>query len=175
MIRARASVSRVYGLSVRGEISTRIPPKMSHAATISLLLLSMLTTSGAASAQTTGALGPSSGKDEVSPGGCTPIGLTASGEVVFPFTCKAFLEQRRGPIEAPKPAATAEQPAPAAKEEAPAASGPAQAVVAGKNEPVIRAAETTSSTSTIDPRLPPEARKKRARRANELAKTAPSR
>jgi hypothetical protein len=61
--------------------------------------------SGAALAQTTGSTGPdSTGKDKVPPGGCLPIGVTASGEIVFPFTCKAFIERLRGPIEEPKPA-----------------------------------------------------------------------
>jgi len=60
-------------------------------------MFSMLA-SGAALAQTTGSTGPdSTGKDKVPPGGCLPIGVTASGEIVFPFTCKAFIERLRGP------------------------------------------------------------------------------
>jgi hypothetical protein len=37
-------------------------------------------------------------QDDIPPGGCTPIGLTASGEMVFPLLCRALLEQQRGPI-----------------------------------------------------------------------------
>jgi hypothetical protein len=61
-----------------------------------------------------------------------PIGVTDSGEIVFPFTCKAFLEQRRGPMEEPKPAAQAENPAPAEKVETPAAAAAVQAAVPAK-------------------------------------------
>jgi len=65
----------------------------------------MLAVSGAAPAQTTGSTGPdSTGKDKVPLGGCMPIGITASGEIVFPFTCKALIERLRAPIEEPKPA-----------------------------------------------------------------------
>ena len=53
---------------------------------------------GEARAQTTGANNPgeSAAKDEPPPGGCMPIGVTASGEVVFPFLCKGFIEQHKG-------------------------------------------------------------------------------
>jgi hypothetical protein len=112
----------------------------------------MLAASGAALAQTTQSVRPESippsDKDEVPPGGCTPIGVTVSGEIVFPFTCKGFLERRRGPIEDPKPAAQAEKPAPAEKAETPAA--PALAAVPAKSEPVSQPAETDLSlTSSI--------------------------
>jgi hypothetical protein len=30
--------------------------------------------------------------EEPAPGGCMPIGVTASGEIVFPFQCKEFIE-----------------------------------------------------------------------------------
>ena len=37
-------------------------------------------------------------KDNDVPGGeCTPIGVTASGKLVFPMQCQAFLEPHRGP------------------------------------------------------------------------------
>jgi hypothetical protein len=67
---------------------------------LSALLLSVM--SGAALAQTTGTVNPSptpaepSVKHDVPPGGCMPIGLTASGEIVFPMQCKEFIERRRG-------------------------------------------------------------------------------
>jgi hypothetical protein len=35
------------------------------------------------------------GKEEPPPGGCMPIGVTASGEIVFPFLCKGFIEQHK--------------------------------------------------------------------------------
>lgn len=114
----------------------RISAKGPYRATIRLLVLWMLAASGAAFAQTTGSTGPASvapsDKDEVPPGGCMPIGVTDSGEIVFPFTCKAFLERRRGPMEEPKPAAQAENPAPAEKVETPAAAAALQAAVPAK-------------------------------------------
>jgi hypothetical protein len=113
-----------------------ISAKRSYRATIRLLVLSMLAASGAAFAQTTGSIGPAtvapSDKDEVPPGGCMPIGVTVSGEIVFPFTCKAFLERRRGPMEEPKPATQAENAAPAEKVETPAAASVQAAVPAKK-------------------------------------------
>jgi hypothetical protein len=102
------------------------------------LLLSLM--SSAALAQTTGALDPSpapakpSVSEDVPPGGCMPIGLTAAGEIVFPIQCRALIERARGNAVEQKPAAAGgksatleEKPAaleqkPAAVEEKPAAA-----------------------------------------------------
>jgi hypothetical protein len=73
------------------------------------LLLSVM--SGAALAQTTGAVNPNpapaqpSVNEDVPPGGCMPIGLTTSGEIVFPIQCKEFIERHRGVAVEQKPAA----------------------------------------------------------------------
>ena len=115
---------------------------------IRLLFLAVFVAAGAASAQTTGGLGPSS--DEPAPGACTPTGVTASGEIVFPFTCKAFLERLRGPIVDPKLGATPQKSAPGAKAEKPAITNP-----------VVRPVETIGSTSSVDQQKQVEARKKR--------------
>ncbi len=61
-----------------------------------VLLLAVLCS--AAAAQITGSTNSSDrtstkATEEPPPGGCTPIGVTASGEIVFPFLCKDFLEQ----------------------------------------------------------------------------------
>jgi hypothetical protein len=72
------------------------------------LLLSVM--SGAALAETTGAVNPSaapaqpSANEDVPPGGCMPIGLTTSGEIVFPIQCKEFIERHRGAAVEQKPA-----------------------------------------------------------------------
>jgi hypothetical protein len=72
------------------------------------LLLSVM--SGAALAETTGAVNPSStpaqpsANEDVPPGGCMPIGLTTSGEIVFPIQCKEFIERHRGAAMEQKPA-----------------------------------------------------------------------
>jgi hypothetical protein len=93
---------------------------------------------GAALAQTTGTVNPnpapaeSAVQQDVPPGGCMPIGLTASGEIVFPIQCKEFIDRERGkavgqttPPAAGKPAAADEKPAaepkPAVVQEKPAA------------------------------------------------------
>jgi len=81
--------------------------------------------SGAAFAQTTGAVNPKPAQAEPSvseeppPGGCMPIGLTASGEIVFPFQCKAFIERQKAADQKP---AAAENVKPAAAEQKPAAA-----------------------------------------------------
>jgi hypothetical protein len=50
-------------------------------------------------AQTTGTISPSAGSDvsspEPPPGGCMPIGVTANGDIVFPFACKDLIETHR--------------------------------------------------------------------------------
>src|SRR3981081_1714325 len=88
------------------------------------LLLSVM--SGAALAQTTGAVNPNAApaqpsvNADVPPGGCMPIGLTTSGEIVFPIECKEFIEQHRGKDVEQSPAAVEQKPA-AAVEQKPAA------------------------------------------------------
>src|SRR6266849_949395 len=86
------------------------------------LLLSVM--SGAALAETTGAVNPGSVPaqpsvtDDVPPGGCMPIGMTTAGEIVFPIQCKEFIERHRGAAVEEKPAAKQK---PAAVEQKPAA------------------------------------------------------
>ena len=47
--------------------------------------------------------GPS--KSEHQPAGaCTPIGLTANGDIVFPWECRETIEKQRGPISVSLPA-----------------------------------------------------------------------
>jgi hypothetical protein len=80
-----------------------------------LLALLLTVMSGASLAQTTGTVNPSpapaepSVKEDVPPGGCMPIGLTASGEIVFPIQCKDFIERHRGKPVEQKPAAVEEK------------------------------------------------------------------
>jgi hypothetical protein len=77
------------------------------------LLLSVM--SGVALAQITGTVNPSpapaesSTKEDVPPGGCMPIGLTASGEIVFPIQCKVIIERQRGKAVEQKPATVVEK------------------------------------------------------------------
>jgi hypothetical protein len=81
------------------------------------LLPPLLLTSVAALAQTTGTVNPSSApadasaKEDVPPGGCMPIGLTASGEIVFPIQCRELIERERGKTMEQKPVAVEQKPA----------------------------------------------------------------
>src|SRR5271154_685120 len=75
----------------------------------------------AALAQTTGAVAPkpdaaaASATQQPPPGGCMPIGVTVSGQIVFAFQCKDFIEQQKAanqdPAAADKPATAEEKPA----------------------------------------------------------------
>jgi len=67
-------------------------------------------------AQTTGSVNPkaapvepSTKEDMLPPGACMPIGVTVSGEIVFPFQCKDFIERQKAADQ--KPAAAEEKPA----------------------------------------------------------------
>jgi hypothetical protein len=110
-----------------------------------LLALLLTVTSGAALAQTTGTVNPSSVpaepsmKEDVPPGGCMPIGLTASGEIVFPIQCKEFIERNRGKAIEQKPAAAEEKPA--AVEEKSAAKQ-SEGVAPENSKPAIKPVET---------------------------------
>jgi hypothetical protein len=107
------------------------------------LLLTVM--SGAALAQTTGTVNPSpapaepSVKEDVPPGGCMPIGLTASGEIVFPILCKELIERQRGKAVEQKPSALEQKPA--AVEEKSAAKQ-SEEVVPENSKPVIKPVET---------------------------------
>ena len=100
------------------------------------LLFSVM--SSVAFAQTTGTVNPSavpaesSGKEDVPPGGCMPIGMTASGEMVFPIQCKGIIERERGKSVEQNPSAIEQKPA--AKQ--------SEAVPPESSNPVIKPVET---------------------------------
>ena len=116
------------------------------------LLLSVM--SGAALAQTTGAVNPNpapaepSVKEDVPPGGCMPIGLTVSGKIVFPIQCKEFIERHRGEAVEQKPAIVEENPA--AVEEKPAAKQ-SEAVAPETSKPVNKPVETLQKRVEHEP------------------------
>jgi hypothetical protein len=115
------------------------------------LLLSVM--SGAALAQTTGTVNPSSApaqpsvKEEVPPGGCMPIGLTASGEIVFPIQCKGIIEQHRGREANPGPAAVEQKPA-AVEEKA--AAKPAEAAAPENSQGANKPVETVPAQKRVE-------------------------
>jgi hypothetical protein len=104
----------------------------------------LVMTSDVAPAQTTGTINSSAAppepaaKEDVPPGGCMPIGLTASGEIVFPIQCKEFIERARGK--------TVEQRPPAAEEKS-AAKQP-DAVGPEKGKQVDKPVETAAPRGT---------------------------
>src|SRR5215470_12886835 len=75
--------------------------------------------------------------DQPPPGACKPIGLTVSGEVVFPLECRDFIERHKAmtqlppmPPETPRPAAAAEvKPVPSEARPATVETKPATAEV----------------------------------------------
>jgi hypothetical protein len=105
-----------------------------------LVLLSMI--SSIAYAQPTGTINPNpdlaqpSVNEDVPPGGCMPIGLTASGEIVFPIQCRDLIERHRGKDVEQKPAAREEEKPDAVEEQAPKQSE------AGSSEPATKSVET---------------------------------
>jgi BA14K-like protein len=125
--------------------------------------------SGAAVAQPTGTVNPNpapaepSVNENVPPGGCMPIGLTVSGEIVFPIQCKEFIEQQRGRAVEQKPATVEERPGVSlpAWANSDALVKPAQAAkqpdsVARENsKPAVKPVETAPLPKGVE-HMPPE-------------------
>jgi hypothetical protein len=91
---------------------------------------------------------PSEKQDLPPPGGCIPIGITVSGDVVFPLQCKDFIERQK-----------ASKPKPAAAEEKPAT--PRSEVAMPENvKPAIKSVETAPSPKRAaqEPRDRPKSR-----------------
>ena len=97
-------------------------------------------TGGAALAQTTGTVNPGpapaepAAKADVPLGGCMPIGLTASGEIVFPIQCKEFIDRERSKA-AVEPTPRAAEGKPALADDKPAAAEQKPAVAEEKPAP----------------------------------------
>jgi outer membrane biosynthesis protein TonB len=132
-----------------------------------LLALLLSATGGAALAQTTGAVNPGSApaqpsvSADVPPGGCMPIGLTTSGEIVFPIQCKEFIELHRGKDVEQRPAAMEQKPAavveqkPAVVEEKPAAVEEKPAAL--EEKPAGKQSEAVAPENSQPADKPPEA------------------
>ncbi len=97
--------------------------------------------------------------DETPPGGCLPIGVTSSGEVVFPFLCKGFLERSKGAAATTETPTEQEKPLP---ETAASSAEPEEKTVAKKsdmsrsetNQPPPSTVETVSSINPSRKRDP---------------------
>jgi BA14K-like protein len=101
------------------------PPVAVHVgfARAALCCVFVATMGGAALAQAAQTTGEAAPKPEVAdaavtheppPGGCMPIGVTVSGQIVFAFQCKDFIEQQKAANQ--KPGAADEKPATAEEE-----------------------------------------------------------
>jgi hypothetical protein len=77
-------------------------------------------------------------------GSCMPIGLTARGELVFPWECREIIERERGPVSADISAALkdpAKTPAQTGPAREPAANAAAVDDVASKDQSALRNTE----------------------------------
>jgi hypothetical protein len=85
-------------------------------------------------------------------GGCMPIGLTASGKLVFPMQCQAFLEPHRGPedFQVPDPTNPPESAAPP-KERQAADPAPAADENTGLNRDGSSSTEATAKAEDVSP------------------------
>jgi hypothetical protein len=63
---------------------------------VGILLLAMICEGGVRADETVVKQDPASKAEDPPPGACLPIGVTASGEVVFPLLCKDFLDRTKG-------------------------------------------------------------------------------
>jgi hypothetical protein len=123
------------------------------------------------------------------PGGCNPIGVTVSGEIVFPMTCKDFIERhkaadRAASVSESKPATAEASKAPDAVDagktlttgegnRAPATAGgsSARAAVEGSGKAPM-AAEANTAPAAGDPGKPDEKDAKAAAAAKAAADEA---
>jgi hypothetical protein len=95
---------------------------------------------------------PTEKDDDVPGGGCTPIGVTASGKLVFPMQCQAFLEPHRGSEDFPVPVSTnppetVEPP----KERQAAEPGPSADQIAGLNREGSLTNEANAKVEGVSP------------------------
>jgi hypothetical protein len=94
-------------------------------------------------------------------GSCMPIGLTASGEVVFPWDCRAIIEKQRGPVSVNVPPPSADPSTRDQAAEKPAAQQPEQSATAAPVQPQMAVAtppvqDTTATVAHPAPRLRPK-------------------
>jgi hypothetical protein len=92
-------------------------------------------------------------KDDDVPGGeCTPIGVTASGKLVFPMQCQAVLERHRGPEDSHVPVSTnpSESAAPP-KERQAAEPAPSADQITGLNREGSSTNEANAKVEDVSP------------------------
>jgi hypothetical protein len=150
-----------------------LPVRTANACALCCLTVAII--GNAALAQTTGTVNSStpvenSPNEGPPPGGCMPIGLTASGEIVFPFQCKDFIERHK--TAKPKPTALDDEKPNAAKEKKPAveATPVFEAMPAVEQKPVVEAKPATEANPAItEKRVPAEEEKAPAKQPESVA------
>jgi hypothetical protein len=108
-----------------------------------------------------------------SQGSCMPIGLTASGEVVFPWDCRSIIEKQRGPVSVNVPAPSADPSAKDQPSDKAAAQQPEQTAASGSAAPAqpqvaVATPPVPDTTATVVHAAP------RARPKRTLAAVAPA-
>jgi hypothetical protein len=81
------------------------------------------------------------------PGGCNPIGLTVSGEIVFPMTCKEFIERYKAADRNSSAAETKPATAEGSKASAAAEAGKAQTTGEASKAPAAVEADKAPTTA----------------------------
>ncbi len=89
------------------------------------------------------------------PGGCTPIGVTVSGEVVFPMTCRDFIERHKAADRAATAAET--KPATAEASKAPDAVEADKALTTGDASKAPATADVGSAPAAVEASKAPTA------------------
>jgi hypothetical protein len=109
------------------------------------------------------------------PGGCTPIGITVSGEIVFPMTCKDFIERHKALDRASSAAET--KPATAEASKAPDAAEAGKAptdVEASKAQTTGEASSAAAAVEASKAPTAPESGKPDEKDAKPAAAKAPA-
>ena len=89
------------------------------------------------------------------PGGCTPIGVTVSGEVVFPMTCRDFIERHKAADRAATAAET--KPATAEASKAPDAVEADKALTTGDASKAPATADVSNAPAAVEASKAPTA------------------
>lgn len=126
---------------------------------ISAATLPVLLETGSVGVAQTSDSPPRSSDNGPPPGGCTPIGVTVSGEIVFPMTCMDFIERHKA---ADRAATAVEKPAAAEVGKSP------DAVEAAKAQATVEADKPPDAADVT--KAPAAAETSKASTANETGK-----
>ena len=100
-------------------------------------------------------LQPRVSDDGPPPGGCHPIGVTVSGEIVFPMTCKDFIERHKAADRASSAAET--KPASGEASKAPTAVEAGKALTTGEADRAPATADVSSAPPAAEASKAPAA------------------